>query len=212
MHIYSLTQCSVCPLAVVCGQLSNIANGVVNTMSGTTFTKVATYSCNHGYVLSGTTHRTCGADRSWTPEEPVCNRMFYCSETFRQCMYSITLATQLVKVMFSYYVSLVITAEVVSSGDPPAVGQNYSLVCTVIGADVFNPTINYQWFKTTPSRTQVGTNSPTLTFDPLLLSDAGQYNCEATVSSSLLQQDITITSRFYEIRFASKHIYVCNRI
>ena len=89
-------------------------------------------------------------------------------------------------------------------GDPPAAGQSYSFMCTVTGADSLNPTINYQWFKTTPSRTQVGTNSPTLTFDPLDLSDTGHYNCEVTVSSNQLSQNVLITSSNYEIMFSSK--------
>ena len=101
-----------------------------------------------------------------------------------------------------------LTAEVVPPGDPPVLGQSYSLMCIVTGAGSLNPTINYQWFKTTPNRTQVGTNSPTLTFDPLVLSDAGLYSCEATISSYQLSQDVTITSNEYEIRFASKYITI----
>ena len=111
-----------------------------------------------------------------------------------------------------YVLSSAITVEVVLPSDPPAAGQSYSLMCTVTGADSLNPTINYmyQWFKTTPSRTQVGTNSPTLTFDPLFLSDTGQYNCEVTVSSSFLSQDVLITSSNYEIMFSIASKYTSN--
>ena len=97
-----------------------------------------------------------------------------------------------------------ITVEVISPSDPPAAGERYSLMCTVTGVDSLNPTINYQWFKTTTNRTQVGTNSPILTFDPLVLSDAGQYSCEVTVSSSLLSQDTIIVSKNYHLKFFSK--------
>ena len=97
-----------------------------------------------------------------------------------------------------------ITVELISPSDPPAAGERYSIMCAVTRPDKLNLAINYQWFKTTNSRTQVGTNSPTLTFDPLVLSDAGQYSCEVTVSSSLLSQDIAIVSQHYRLKFISK--------
>ena len=103
------------------------------------------------------------------------------------------------------YMSPAITAKVVPPGNPPAAGQSYSLTCTVTGADSLNPIINYQWFKTTPNRTEVGTNSPTLTFDPLVLSNAGLYNCEATL---VLTQDVTVVSSDYEVQFTCK----CSKI
>ena len=97
-----------------------------------------------------------------------------------------------------------ITVEVISPSDPPATGERYSLMCTVTRADSLNPTINYQWFKTTPSRTQVGTNSSILTFDLLVLSDAGQYSCEVTISSFLLSRNIVIVSKHSRLKFISK--------
>ena len=90
--------------------------------------------------------------------------------------------------------------------DPPTFEQRYSLMCSVTGAVSINPTINYQWFKTAPRRIEVGTNSPILTFDTLVLSDAGQYSCEVTVSSSLLSQAATVGSRDYNLRFPSKSV------
>ena len=77
-------------------------------------------------------------------------------------------------------------------------------MCSVTGAVSINPTINYQWFKTAPRRIEVGANSPILTFDTLVLSNAGQYSCEVTVSSSLLSQAATVVSRDYNLRFPSK--------
>ena len=79
-------------------------------------------------------------------------------------------------------------------------------MCSITGVVSINPTINYQWFKTAPRRIQVGKNSPILTFDTLVLSDAGQYSCEVTVSSSLLSQAATVVSRDYNLRFPSKSI------
>ena len=73
-------------------------------------------------------------------------------------------------------------------------GQNgYSLTCGVNGADNLNPTITYQWTKNNGTQTQiqVGGNLQVLSFSPLSLSDAGQYTCQATVSSPYLIDNIT---------------------
>ena len=53
--------------AIKCGPLTNPDNGQVDTSNGTTFGRIATYTC---YRESGS--RTCGADGTWTSEEPNC--------------------------------------------------------------------------------------------------------------------------------------------
>ena len=74
-------------------------------------------------------------------------------------------------------------------------GQNgYMLICSVSGAENLNPTITYQWTRNNGTQTQVGTNSNTLSFSPLRLSDVGQYTCEVTISSSFLNSEITMDS------------------
>ena len=72
------------------------------------------------------------------------------------------------------------------------VGQtSNTLTCDVSGADNLNPTITYQWTRNDGStQTPVGTDSNTLTLSPLRLSNAGDYTCTATVSSTLLNNDI----------------------
>ena len=54
-----------------CGPLNNPSNGQVsvrdNTVGG-----VATYTCNTGYSLFGSTTRTCRNDGTWSGDEPVC--------------------------------------------------------------------------------------------------------------------------------------------
>ena len=95
----------------------------------------------------------------------------------------------------------VITAMV--SGDTPTVGENYSLTCTVTGADRLNPTITYQWFK---NNTMVsGETQSTLSFFSLSLCDAGQYSCDVTVSSTLLSQSIINMSNTHDLTFQSKY-------
>ena len=74
-------------------------------------------------------------------------------------------------------------------------GQNgYSLTCSVNGAGNLNPTITYQWTKNngTQTKIQVGSDPRDLSFFPLRLSDAGQYTCQATVSSLYLNDNITM--------------------
>ena len=63
---------SLFPLAVDCGPLNNPTNGLV-TLSGTTFNKVATYSCNSAYTLNGAQMRTCQASGVWSNAEPICD-------------------------------------------------------------------------------------------------------------------------------------------
>ena len=67
-----------------------------------------------------------------------------------------------------------------------------TLTCDVSGADRLNPTITYQW--TRNGETVPDSNSRTIDLSPLQLSHAGNYTCRATISSSLLDNDITATS------------------
>ena len=59
--------------AVNCGPLTNPNNGQVDTSPGTIFESTATYTCDTGYILSGSQSRTCGADGMWTSTEPTCS-------------------------------------------------------------------------------------------------------------------------------------------
>ncbi len=63
-------------LAVDCGPLNNTAIGQVSTSSGTTFMMNATYTCNPGYAIVGSNTRTCGVNRNWAPDAPICERTF----------------------------------------------------------------------------------------------------------------------------------------
>ena len=95
----------------------------------------------------------------------------------------------------------VITAMI--SGGTPTVGDSYSLNCTVTGADRLNATITYQWFK---NNTVVsGKTQSTLSFSSLSLSDAGQYRCDVTVSSTLLSQPVMNMSNTHDLTLQSKY-------
>ena len=63
-------------------------------------------------------------------------------------------------------------------------GQHYLLNCNITVVDsLLTPTMTYQWTKDNGTQTQVGTNSNTLSFASLRLSDAGRYKCEVTITS-----------------------------
>jgi hypothetical protein len=74
--------------------------------------------------------------------------------------------------------------------------SSYSLIC---GTGSAYPSITYRWTKNNGIRTtQVGTDR-ILSFSPLRLSDAGQYTCQATVSSPCIitkmdTQNVTLQS------------------
>ncbi len=61
-------------IAVSCGGLPDPDNGAVDTSSGTTFMNTATYTCNEGYMLTGTMTRMCGSDMMWIGDAPTCQR------------------------------------------------------------------------------------------------------------------------------------------
>ena len=89
-----------------------------------------------------------------------------------------------------------ITVKVTSNLNTPLmVGQTDNiLTCDVSGADNLNPTIAYLWTKDDGhTQTQVGTNS-NLTLSSLRFSHIGDYTCNVTINSTLLNNNISISS------------------
>ena len=62
---------SITVTTVSCGSLSSPSNGSVS-QPDTTYTGVATFSCNTGYNRSGAETRTCQANASWSGSSPTC--------------------------------------------------------------------------------------------------------------------------------------------
>ena len=54
-----------------CGSLSDPPNGAVS-VSATTYTSNATYTCDSGYTINGDSMRMCQADGEWSGGEPSC--------------------------------------------------------------------------------------------------------------------------------------------
>ena len=75
-------------------------------------------------------------------------------------------------------------------------GQKYTLVCNILsGLDRLNAAITYQWTKENGTKTQIGTNSNTLSFSSLRLSDTGLYTCEISVNlDHFLSQQAVVTT------------------
>ena len=84
----------------------------------------------------------------------------------------------------------------ISDGEAtPTAGENYQLTCNISGTRNLNPTIAYRWTKNSGSgQTQVGTDSNTLSFTLLRLSNAASYVCEVTITSSYLSEAIIAMS------------------
>ena len=112
------------------------------------------------------------------------------------------------------------SVQITDGGAAPTAGENYELTCTINEAENLNPTtVTYQW---TENQIQVGTSN-TLSFTPLRLSDAANFVCSVTISSSYLSgdivpmnsQDIRIQSKLYKYKNFKAHaslkflIYQC---
>ena len=55
-----------------CPSLTNITNGMVETLHGLSTGQIATYTCNPGYDIIGDLTRTCQENGSWSGSEPFC--------------------------------------------------------------------------------------------------------------------------------------------
>ena len=59
-------------IAIDCGDLSAPSNGHIS-ITATTFGSVATYSCDLGYTLDGSTSRICQSNGQWSGSQPSCS-------------------------------------------------------------------------------------------------------------------------------------------
>ena len=91
-----------------------------------------------------------------------------------------------------------ITTRIISQPESPNLGQRHSLICRIEGADDLDLSINYQWTKNSGGQDllQLTEMSFNLSFSALKLSDAGQYNCQVTVHSDHLNENIVINTSY----------------
>ena len=101
----------------------------------------------------------------------------------------------------------VITAQVTrSSSGPLTAGQTgFSLSCDVTGTENLNtPTFTYQWRRN--GGVISGQQGSTLSLSPLTASNAGEYNCSVTVSSTSLSSTVTVNSNTDILSLLSKSV------
>ena len=63
---------------VRCPSLSDPSNGMITCSLGDdgvpSYEDICTYTCNTGYVLTGSSTRTCQSDGRWSGSNSVCSR------------------------------------------------------------------------------------------------------------------------------------------
>ena len=92
-----------------------------------------------------------------------------------------------------------------SASGSAVAGEEYSITCAVMGADNLDTAFRVEWLRPGGDTLRIGlTSSVTHTFNSLGQDDAGQYTCEATITTVLLLLspltrsdvlDITVTSK-----------------
>lgn len=86
---------------------------------------------------------------------------------------------------------------IVASMDNPTVGESYSLICTVFGANISGYMASYQWRK--DGNALAGETAALLSFSPFRLSHGGRYTCEVTVGNTMFSEhrELTIACKMY---------------
>ena len=107
--------------------------------------------------------------------------------------------------LFFNSIAPLVSVQINDGGATPVAGEKYTLTCRVSGAESLNPTITYQWTKNNDTVTH--TNSKTLLFSTLRVSDAGDYVCKVNVSSGYLIQPIDASSIPFSAEFQSKFVF-----
>ena len=92
----------------------------------------------------------------------------------------------------------------ITSAGTSAAGQNYSLNCSVIGADILKPNITYCWYNESSNPRNQLVASDTLTLPHLQEYYTGNYTCEMNLTSPYLSESL--------IRRAMKKIIVQSKL
>ena len=96
--------------------------------------------------------------------------------------------------ILSLHIGPTITVRVIAER-AAVLGNKHVLTCDVSGEETLSSTLAYQWTRDNgTTQAPVGTNSRTLTFSVLSLSDAGRYTCGVNVSSPYLNSNIVAAS------------------
>ena len=110
------------------------------------------------------------------------------------------------KIFYSNFISLApFISTLINESTRAITGESYNLTCKIVGVENVHPSITYQWTKNSDRGEiqNLGSNSSTLPFTPLQLSDAGNYSCMTTITSSYLTSGIT-TMVSHSLRIQSR--------
>ena len=89
--------------------------------------------------------------------------------------------------LLNFSAAPIVSTAIMSPTGPFTVGQSYTLTCTANVAGVGTmSTTTITWTHPNGSVTSVTGSSLNLSFNPLRVSDAGQYTCNVSVSSPFL--------------------------
>ena len=80
-------------------------------------------------------------------------------------------------------------------------GENYSLICVIMGADKLSPMISYEWIQNDNLQETIDN---VLSFSPFRLSHAGNYSCSVTITSNYVKDMIIMKSNIESLLVQSK--------
>ncbi|XP_064386204.1 uncharacterized protein LOC135334805 isoform X2 [Halichondria panicea] len=210
-----------------------IANGIVDTSSGTTFGSTATYTCNTGYNIVGSEIRTCGASITsgptgvWSPAAPVCE-IVNCGSLDAPSNGAVDTSSGTTFMMTATYTcntGYTLTGANTRtcgsggmwSGSDPTCLQLLAVISPSGGpmaGQSFSLTCSLSGgaslqptlsYQWTREGGSLMTSTATLNFDTLYLSDAGQYSCQVILTSSQLEGGHTVAAH-YTIEFMTLNI------
>ena len=134
-----------------------------------------------------------------------------CTHKSRTLIVSSFVATKLAITIILTSYSQVPTVSVMTSASGSAVaGEEYSITCAVMGADNLDATFRVEWQLPGGGTLRIGLmSSLTHTFSPLGQGDAGEYTCEATITTDLLLGSPLTRTGMLDISVAGKSVSVC---
>ena len=98
---------------------------------------------------------------------------------------------------------------VISTDGSAVAGEQYSITCSVMGADNLDATFKTEWQRPGGGGSTIATQpSLTLPFTPLGQGDAGEYTCVARITTDLLLDSPVSLSDMLDITVEGKSVYV----
>ncbi len=102
LNVY--VECVPVPI-VICSDLPSLTNGVIDyggavSTNSRQVDTVATYTCDTGYTINGSSTRTCESDGMWSGSTPTCQRKW--NELCTVCLLSVSSPIQLTALTYPH--------------------------------------------------------------------------------------------------------------